>query len=371
MFTSRGGGCGMRDKTRYRPLFELTRARMLEFFRSPGTIFWVFIFPVLLAVALGIAFREQEPQAVRVAVVEDLRRGQTTDGDGAPMSAALTNVPGLLVQTTDGDGAHSLLMRGRVDAVVQWGDVEGQTPLVTLRQDPTHPNAALARLIVENAVQRAFGRLDVAEISIERVDQPGGRYVDFLIPGLVGINIMGSCMWGIGYSVVDARKRKLLKRFAATPMVRSHFMLSYMLSRLLFLGLEVVLLFLFGYLVFDVAIHGSMLAVAGVSLLGAFGFSGLSVLIASRTDSTEVASGWMNFAMLPMWVLSGAFFDYSRFPEVVHPFIRLLPLTALNDALRAVASQGLSVMSLLPQLAVLSVWGVVGFVFSVRFFRWH
>ncbi len=344
------------------PIVELTRTRLLEFVRSPGAIFWVFVFPVLLAVALGIAFRNQPPDSPRAAVI-----GETRD----LVAERLRKNDVVQMSDLQGGDALNALRTGRIDILVRADSSGESVPKITYRYDPTRPEGRRARAAVDNELQRSFGRVDVISAEEERVTEVGGRYIDFLIPGLIGLNIMSSCMWGIGYAVVDSRRRKLLKRFAATPMNRSHFLLSFMLSRLVFLIAEVAALVFFGYLIFDVQINGSLLSVGVFSIAGAFAFSGLALLIAARPESTEVASGWMNFAMLPMWLLSGSFFAYSRFPEFLHPFIRALPLTALNDGLRIVINDGGSLLSSWLEMSILVGWGLLGFVIALRSFRWQ
>jgi ABC-type multidrug transport system permease subunit len=352
------------------PLLELTRARLLEFLRDPSAIFWVFGFPVILAIVLGIAFREQGPERARIAVL----------GAGAEMvSARLAGNDRVQLMAPTGAGAaaeaealaNQELRAGRIDLVVVAGGGRSKPPEVAYRYDPTRPGARGARALVDDLLQRAWGRADVVEVREIQVSEPGGRYIDFLLPGLIGLNVMGSCMWGMGYSIVDSRRRKLLKRFAVTPMNRSHFQLSFILSRLLFLAAEMAVIVTFGWLVFGVRVHGSVAGLVAVALLSTMAFSGIALLIASRTESTEVASGWMNFVQLPMWLLSGSFFDYSRFPEAIQPFIRALPLTAFNDAARAIINDGASLLALGPQILVLALWGIVSFTLAVRLFRWQ
>ncbi|MBW2262055.1 MAG: ABC transporter permease [Deltaproteobacteria bacterium] len=345
------------------PLRELTLARIREFVREPAAVFWTFGFPVLLAVGLGIAFRSRPPETTAVVLVG-------TDAALERAEEILRDVENVDVSRVSSDEAATSLRTGKVDLVITGGREAGRFSF-TYRYDPMRPAGRTARLVVDAALQRGLGRLDVADVQEETVIEQGGRYIDFLIPGLIGLNIMGSSMWGIGYAVVLARRRKLIKRLAATPMRRSHYMLSYIFSRIVFLLAEVAALVAFGWLVFGVAVHGSFLWLGFVSLLGGISFTGLALLVASRTDSTEVASGLMNAFMLPMWLLSGAFFSYERFPEAVHPVIRALPLTALNDALRAVVNDGAPVLSTLPQVAVLAAWGALGFLLALRLFRWH
>jgi ABC-type multidrug transport system permease subunit len=237
--------------------------------------------------------------------------------------------------------------------------------------DPARPEGRTARLSADEALQRGRGRRDVVRIEEKAITETGSRYIDFLLPGLIGLNLMASGMWGIGFNVVDARTKKLLRLLTATPMRRSHFLLAFMCSRLLFLILEVAALAGFGRLVFGVTVHGSLLALSAILLLGAGTFAALGVLVAARPRTIEAVSGWMNFVMLPMWLLSGSFFSYSRFPEPLQPLIRLLPLTAANDALRAVMNHGAPLHACGFELCVLFVWGAASLVVALKIFRWQ
>lgn len=344
-------------------LYELTIARLREFVREPAALFWTFGFPVLLAIGLGIAFRNRPAEAFDIALV----------GSGAAADrvfAIVEQAPNIDPERLSGDQADERLKRGKVLLVVEVR-AASQGPALTYRFDPDNAESKVARLVVDSAIQRGLGRVDVAPTADDAPTEPGGRYIDFLIPGLLGLNLMSSSMWGIGYAIALARRRKLLRRLAATPMRRSHYLFGFMLSRLVFLAAEVAVLLGVGWLLFDVGIRGSVLAVAALSLLGALSFMGVALLIASRTDNTEVASGIMNAVMLPMWLLSGAFFSYERFPEVVHPLIRLLPLTALNDAMRGVMNDGAPLWTTWPQMLVLAFMGGVTFVLALKVFRWH
>jgi ABC-type multidrug transport system permease subunit len=338
------------------PLWELTRARILEFLREKEAIFWVFIFPVLLALGLGIAFRNRPVESLRIAVQE---------GPGAAqLTAALDSFPDIRAQLMEPGRAHNELRTGRLALVVVPGDP------VTYVFDPTRGEGLLARRAVDDAVQRAQGRQDPIVVSERHLTESGSRYIDFLIPGLLGLNLMGSGMWGIGFNIVQARRRRLLKRLLATPMRRSHYLLSYGLSRFVFMILEVAALVGFGWLVFDVKVHGSILNLLVVSIFGALAFAGMGLLTASRAQTIEGVSGLMNFVMLPMWIFSGVFFSYSRFPEPLHPFIQALPLTPLLDALRSVMIDGAPLTENLWRLAIIAAWGVLSFGAALKIFRW-
>lgn len=261
------------------------------------------------------------------------------------------------------------LRTAAVDVVVVSGDDDSGA--LSYRYDPARDGAKLARLQLDALLQAAQGRVDPVITVDETHSESGGRYIDFLLPGLIGLNLMGSSMWGMGYAVVWDRKRQLLKRYAATPMRRTHYLLSFMLSRLLFMIAEVAALLAFGWLVFDVQIHGSLLGVGVAALLGSLCFAGLSLLIAARVQSVEAANGWMNFVQLPMWLLSGAFFAYQRFPEWLHPAIQALPLTALNDALRALINDGAPLASTWYNLLILLAWSLASYFVALKIFRWQ
>ena len=379
--------------SRYRPvnpLLALTLARIREFVREPEAVFWVFVFPVLLAVALGIAFRETGPATVQVAVEADGLQGPgSSSGRLMEWLEGRSDIEAVLLSPAE---AARALRTGRVSLVLQparseapaIGNPEGGETVSTApalpglgregmvyRYDPTRSESKVARLVVDDALQRRMGREDVAEFRDEAEALPGARYIDFLIPGLVGLNLMGSGMWGLGFAVVQARSRKLLKLLAATPMRRSHFLLSFMLSRLIFLALEVVALIGFGWIAFGVSVQGSILTLGVISLVGAMSFAGLGLLVAARTQTIEGVSGLMNLVMLPMWLLSGTFFAATRFPDFWQPVIQVLPLTALNDALRATMTEGLPITASLPDVLVMAAWGSVSFLMALRWFRWQ
>ena len=338
-------------------MYQLALSRMREFYREPEAVFWVFGFPIVLAFALGLAFRNTGPGKLQVGVVAGA-------GDSA-VAAALAASPRLVSAVLDTATARLRLKTGRVALLVVPGDP------VVYRYDSTRTESRLARLEVDDALQRARGRKDLIVVRDDRAVAPGSRYIDFLIPGLLGMNLLGSGIWGVGFSVVQARQRKLLKRYLATPMRRSHYLLSFILSRLVFLIVEVVALVGFGWLLFGVAVRGSFASLAGLTVLGSFAFAGLGLLVASRAKTIEGVSGLMNLVMLPMWILSGTFFSYSRFPNAMIPFVKALPLTALNDALRAVMIDGAAVTALGTPIAIVVAWGAVSFVVALRIFRWR
>jgi ABC-2 type transport system permease protein len=344
----------------YHPVVELFLVRIREFMRQGEAIFWVFGFPILLTVALGIAFRNTGPEKIVVAV-ED--HGKNSAGVLATLKAS----PDLKVSLLAPEEAARQLRIGKTTLLVQSAD-DGT---YSYRYDPTRPESRVARLTVDDVLQRHRGRQDPAASHDEKVTEPGSRYIDYLLPGLLGMNMMGSSMFGIGFGVVEMRSKRLLKRLSATPMRRSHFLLSFMLSRLVFLFLEMALVLGFARLTFGVRMNGSLLNLAVVAVFGAMSFTAIGLLVAARPVTIEGVSGWMNLVMMPMWLLSGTFFSYSRFPDLSQPLIRALPLTALNDALRSVITEGAGLAANNVELGILAAWAVVSFVVAVRLFRWQ
>ena len=340
-------------------LAQLTLVRYREFLREPEAVFWVFVFPVLLAAGLGIAFRNRPAEKQHVAVL-------STAPGAAPLATALRSDSSLTVDVLDDSAAARALRTGEVALVVA-PQVGGA---VSYRYDDTRPEARAARLIADAAVQRAAGRQDPVTVADQHIRERGSRYIDFVIPGLLGMNLMGSGIWGIGFAIVDARKKKLLKRLIATPMPKPEYLASFLLSRLTMLFFEVVTLLGFGALIFGVPLRGSYLELAFICLVASLTFGAMGLLVASRARTVEGASGLMNLVMLPMWVFSGVFFSASNFPKTMQPFIQALPLTAVNNALRANMLQGAGLGHVAGELGIALAWLVVSFLLALKLFRW-
>lgn len=347
----------MSEKRLYSPLWELTTARAKEFLREPEAIFWVFFFPVILAVALGLAFREKGPDRIPIGVV--------TGAESGPAFTALEKSPALLPRRFSPQEGREALRTGRISLLVDPG------PPTVFHFDETRPDSRIARLEADDALQRAAGRKDAVPVRAEKITERGSRYIDFLVPGLLGMNLMGTGIWSLAFSVTTARNRRILKRLIATPMPKGYYLLSQIFGRLGFLIPEVVILVGGGWLFFGVGVRGSILLLLATCLLGAMTFCGMGLLIASRVNTIEGASGLANLVMLPMWILSGVFFSSERFPDTVQPYINALPLTALNQALRGIMTEGQGLAGVGPQLGIVALWGIVSFAVALKIFRWR
>jgi ABC-2 type transport system permease protein len=335
-------------------LYQLTMVRFRLFLREPEAIFWIFIFPILLAVGLGIAFRNRPADVFQV--------GATT----SQLTQALNADKGLRAATmNEADGSRALTTGSILLLVTKTPDG------VSFEYDETNPDARTARMVADRAIQTASGRREAVHVENQLVHETGSRYIDFVVPGLLGMNLMGSAIWGMGFSIVESRQKKLLKRLVASPMPRWQYLASYLLSRLSMLVIEVVGFLGFARLVFGVPFRGSMWQLGLLCVLTSVAFSALGLLVASRATTMEAASGLMNLVMLPMWILSGVFFSATRFPAVIQPVVRALPLTAAIETLRGNMLQGTNLGQLTPQIGILLAWLVVSFAISLRIFRWR
>lgn len=348
--TGRDATRGFRDLS----IVQLSLARFREMVREPEIIFWVFIFPILMAGGLGVAFRNQPTTTLNVAATS------------AALAEDLRSETDFQVAVLDESAGTAALRHGRIVLLASRG-----TQGVVYRYDDTNPDARFARLLADRAVQIGAGRRDRVPSSDEIIREPGSRYIDFVVPGLLGMNIMGGSVWGTGFSIVDARRRKLLKRLVASPMPRWEYLASFLISRLGLLVIEAGVLLGFAILVFEVPLRGSIGELTLLCLLASLCFGTMGLLIGSRAKTIEAASGLMNAAMMPMWILSGVFFSPERFPDAVQPLIRALPLTAVIDALRANMLRGESIVTMSWQLPVILAWTLGSFLLALWLFRWR
>jgi ABC-2 type transport system permease protein len=341
------------------PLVELTLTRLREFTREPEALFWTFVFPILMSIALAVAFPSRAVTPTFVAIAP----GPAYDSVRAVLAAA----PGVTLRDlpTTPDAEVHALREGDVHFIVI------PTTPPTYRFDATRAESRVARLVVDDALKRADGRSDPWTANDVPVEVAGSRYVDWLIPGIVGMTIMGTGMWGLGFSIVTARMKHLLKRLVAGPMRKRDYLIAQVLARLVFLAPEVAVPLAFGALVIGMPIRGSLAGIFVVSVIGALAFGAIGLLAATRARTIEAISGVMNMAMLPMWILSGVFFSSANFPDAIQPMVQALPLTALVDALRAVILDGAPLSAIRGELLLLVAWTIVPFAIALRIFRWR
>lgn len=346
-------------KARLNAITQLALARFRLFYREPGSMFWTFGFPIVMSIVLGIAFRNRDPEPVVVAVEECARAEHAR--------AILAAGEDVKVKLLPEEQARQALRTGKVSLVVVPNEPEGYS----YKYDPTRPESRLARSVTDDVLQRGEGRPDKYTPVAKVVTEPGSRYIDFLIPGLVGLGLMSTGLWGIGFSLAEMRTKKLIKRLTATPMRRSDFLLSFLLVRAVLLPLELAPLLLFARFVFGVGVQGSFLTLFVTALVGGLTFAVIGLFLACRAENPQIVSGLINVVSFPMYLCSGVFFSSSRFPDAVQPIIKWMPLTALNDALRATMIDGAGFEQVGGKILMIGGWGIVCFFLAVRFFKWR
>jgi ABC-type multidrug transport system permease subunit len=368
-----GSGSGSVAVTDW-PILVLVQTRLVEFTRKPAAVFWTYVFPLVMMFILGSAFRSQTEPRVEIGVV--------VTGDPPAWVEGIPADSGLLPRVVSEAEGLNLLRAGRIALLVRpaspaaggggpGGDADSVVSGYQLLYDPTRSGGQVAELLLREQFRRANGPVDPLPLTVTPYSEPGARYIDFLVPGLIGMTLLGGGLWGVGYAIVDMRIRKLLKRYLATPMRRSDFLLAIVFSRLLFMFPQVAIILLASYLAFSVQIHGPWFDVFLLVLLGGLQFAGVGLLIACRAKTMETMSGLINLAMLPMWTLSGIFFSYQNFPEILHWPIRLLPLTPLLDALRGVMLEGQSCWMFPIEMSLILAWTGGTFAIALWLFRWN
>jgi len=344
---------------RWRVVKAVAWQAFLEFWRSPAAVFWTYGFPLMMAVVLGFAFQSGEPEPVPVGVVD------------SPVArtflAPLEDEPLLDVAWLSPEDADRALGRGRVALTVRWGQERE-----VLRSDPSRPEATLARLLVERRLREAYsGEADYARPAHEVEDRPGSRYIDFLIPGLIGLNLLGAGMWGVGFNLVQMRVGNLLRRIFVTPMRRSEFLAGYLLGRSVLVVPEAFAIMSFGVVLWGVPFRGSLLAALALVVVGGWVFTAIGCLLASRVRTTEAVGGLMNAVQLPMWILGGTFFANEGLKGPMRWAAEVMPLTHVNRALRDVMLEPGTLLDVWAPLAALAGAGGVCFALAMRLFRWQ
>ncbi len=362
------------------PFFQLYLARLREFWRQPARIFWVYGFPTLLAVVLGYAFQNRPPAPIQVDLVDGpgsaafteairIHNDRLAASSGSTGDPRTTILPPVSLTVSGKDLADRRLDTGKTVLEI----IPASATEWSYRYDPTRPEATAARQVIDDILQEAAGRQNPRQPSDIQVTEPGTRYIDRLIPGLIGVNAMGGGLWGIGFFLVNLRIGKLLKCFIATPMPRRDFLGAILASRLTFLIPDVSILLLLGVLAFHMPTRGNLLLFFLIDVIGALAFAGIGLLVASRATTTETVSGLMNLVMLPMYLLSGVFFATENFGKAAQPFIQALPLTQLVSALRLVLLEGADLFhhDILKAIAILLAWAFGTFYLALRLFRWN
>jgi len=354
-----------------RQLFYMLSVQMKEFFREPGVIFWAFVFPVIIAWTLGIAFAGKRDIPVTVGVIKkdgasavsELIKKKTAESrkKGPSTNRESAQYENFRFVYYTGDDAIRAVKKGIINLFI----ADSPDGSAEYHFDPDSQDATSLHLRLEKYFYGGpSGR-------IVPLSSPGNRYIDFLIPGLIAMQIMNSCLWGVGWSLIEWRIKKLLRRMCATPMRRSVYMMSHFLSRLALSVFELSILYLFAYIYFDVRIQGSITALLMMLAIGNMAFTGMAVFFSSRADNARVGNGILNAITMPMMVLSGIFFSYHNFPEWAVPVVSKLPLTILADSIRSVFIEGAGMADVAVPGSILALTGAAFFIAGVKIYKWY
>lgn len=375
---------------RFNQLWQLISALFLEIIREPGVLFWGILFPILMSLGLGLAFTKKTDVLRNVAVITITGNSPTVAGNST-ISTFLENncekndAPGpgtwkwkytikdaklgnSIFQFYDlpWDDAVKLLKRGTINVLLL-----GTADSVEYHFDPMNPDAQLTYLKLSTILGIGDIQAVYSSAEIKPLTVTGTRYIDFLVPGLIGMGVMMSSMWGISYGIIEKRSKKLLRRLVATPMKKSHFLIALITVRITMNFIESTVLFLFALFAFKMTIQGDISALILMFLAGNIAFAGLAVLVSSHTSNTEVGNGLINAVVFPMMVLSGIFFSYQNFPGWSLPFIKNLPLTMLTDGIRSIFNEGAGYHEVALPILILTAFGAILFAAGLKIFKWH
>lgn len=353
----------MNNKFNINSLIQLVSLHLKTFFREPGILFWALGFPVVMAWILGIAFSGTKETKASIMMVNATNEASSRLTEKV-IGEDIYNPSRLKILQGNYNEAITAMRRGEIELFI-----ELRKDSMVFHYDPMDPDAAKVYLMLE----REFSKNEIVrrKSKVEPLVTTGNRYIDFLIPGLLALGIMNSCVWGIGWSLIEMRMKKLLRRMVATPMKKSVFMLSHFIARMFLCVFEALVLLLFARLYFDIRIEGSMFAFILIFLSGMIAFSGIAVLMAAKVANSQIGNGLVNAITLPMMILSGIFFSYQNFPEWVLPVIKILPLTTLADSLRFIFTEGAGIGKIWIHSLVLIVEGVGCYLIGLRIYKWY
>jgi ABC-type multidrug transport system permease subunit len=375
---------------KYRQLWQLTIALFREIIREPGVLFWGILFPILMTLGLGLAFTQKSDVIRKVAIT--VAKGKAiSEGGVSQLDSFLKNNCEPNISSGKNEYQWKLVIKDSTlgNSIFYFFEMDWEQATVMLKRgtinvvlldkgdsleyhfDPMNPDAQLTYMKLGSIIGKKERNSETAPDVIRPLTVTGTRYIDFLVPGLIAMGVMMSCMWGISYGLIEKRSKKLLRRFVATPMKKSHFLIAQITVRFAMNFIESLVLFIFAIIVFDMTIQGDASSLVLVYMAGNIAFSGIAIFISSHTSNTEVGNGLINFVVFPMTVLSGVFFSYHNFPDWSIPFIKALPLTMLNDGMRSIINEGAGYNEVASLIALMTIIGVAFFAAGMKIFKWH
>ncbi len=333
-------------------IFALWMARNREYYRDKGSLFWSFVATPFIVIILALAFSSESQ--------EIFRAGQLTSVGSI---GAFTTEPTIEVITYE--NLQNAIRQVRFHQL----DILVDTTTITDSDNPRYwinPESAKGNLLEKLLIQDTSVQWQREETIGKKI-----RYIDWVIPGILAMNIMFSGLWGIGYVIVRYRKNGVLKRLQATPLAAWKFLLSQALSRLSIMLIVSILVYAVCNLFIGFMMEGSHLLLLLIAVVGNLAIISISLLMASRTASEELANGLLNLISFPMLLLSELWFSLDDAPQWLQDLSQLLPLTHLVKAARGVMLEGAGFGDIAPQLLILVLMTVVFVSLAGALFRWH
>lgn len=332
--------------------FFLMRVRLLS--RQREILFFIFVLPLMLMTGLALAFRDQTGPEVKAVVVGDPALAERLGADRT-----------LVVESVATEAEAELrVRRGQVDALV----LPGQPPRVVVTEG--RPESKLAQLMVTDALERLDGRRPPAQVAVSHVRGAGTRYIDFLIPGMIGYQLLAHGLFSLGVLLVEMRVGRMLRRLKVSTVSRFHMLLGLVLGQLFQSLTEAAVMLGAAYVLFGVRCVGSLPLFLGFTVLSTICFGGIAVAMGARPRSMEMFQSVSHVMLMPVVLVSGVFFSAERFPAAIQPFLKLIPSRAAIDGMRAIFTEGAGLGDVLMPGLVVAAWGALAFIFGVRAFRW-
>lgn len=334
---------------RWQRFKSVLQARNREFVRDRSALSWNILFPVFIVLGFAFAFTDEQVDRYKVGVIDQ-------QGDVALAFLSSRYVQFIQVRLHDRQSSIQKVQRHQLDLLL---DTSGQQYWVN---DSSPSGYMLEKMLLASGGEKYIKQA----ITDQQI-----RYVDWLVPGVLGMNMMFSSLFGVGYVVVRYRKNGVLKRLYATPLSPMEFLSAQIVSRLWLIVLITVVVYIVCDLMIDFAMYGSYLNLLLVFSLGAFAMISMGLIVAARVKSEEMAGGLLNLMSWPMMFLSGVWFSL----EGLHPWIQKLalifPLTHITEAARVIMIDGAGLAVIWPNLLALALMSIIFLLLGVRLFRWE
>jgi ABC-2 type transport system permease protein len=354
-----------------RALFAITKASFKSIFKSPSSTFFSLFFPIVLIIIFGSL-------GGGGGISFDVAIDKSSDSTNA-IYQAITHAPIFSIANGTEAEIEDRLKKGRLSGILSVQktnsgkyDVHIKSSSASQRELPQLQ--AVLNGMINEVSQQEHPVEKIATISNEQVEGRIYKRIDFYLPGMIGFSLIGSAVFGVAFLFFALRETLVLKRMYASPVTKTNIVLGESLGRVFFQLIIVIVLILFGKYAYNFTLANGFVTVLELLVLSTLAlivFMGFGFFISSVSKNQNVIPIYANLFMFPQYFLSGTFFPKTVLPKSIHWLIEALPLTALNDALRKVAFEGLHLNDCWKQVGILGAWGIVIYTFAIWVFRWE